>query len=196
MANMFARRAKLRGSKLLNFRCTECGNCCSDTIVPVSHQDVERLMKGTGLPASKIARFFKTSDFDDKGDGLQLINMDGGRRILGLQKRFDKPNKRDACKFFLNGRCSVYESRPVTCRVWPFTLVLDEGGALRGMSINPSLPCPYELDGKNRPKDIKKDWDWDDKQDVAWAAKVKEWNSTHSRGSAEEFFAFLGLAGK
>jgi Fe-S-cluster containining protein len=188
------RRAKLHGEKYLKFRCTECGNCCSDTIVPVSHEDVARLMKGTGLKARDVCAFYKTEDFDDAGEGLQWINLDGGRRTLGLRKRFDKENDRDACGFFKDNRCSVYEHRPVTCRVWPFTLGFDATGKrLTRLSINPALPCPYELDGKNTVPELLAHWRWDDRQDVAWEAKVVEWNRTHSVGTEEEFLAFVGL---
>ena len=138
-----ARRPKFNGEKFLKFRCTECGNCCSDTIVPITHEDVARMMKGTGLKAMDIATFYKSSDFDDGGEGLQFVNLDGGRRTLGLRKRFDKENDRDSCAFFKGDRCSVYEHRPVTCRVWPFTLRFDPQRQARQPSQHqprPALP--------------------------------------------------------
>jgi Fe-S-cluster containining protein len=190
-----ARRPKFHGEKFLKFRCTECGNCCSDTIVPVCDEDVRRLMKGTGLKASEIAAFYTKEDFDDLGEGLEFINLDKGRRTMGLLKRNDKENGRDACHFFRANRCSVYEHRPVTCRVWPFTLRFDASGRrLSSLAINASLPCPYELDGKNTPSELVANWRWDDRQDEAWKERVREWNRTHSQGSHDQFFAFLGLA--
>ena len=189
-----ARRPKFNGEKFLGFRCTECGNCCSDTIVPITHDDVARLVKGTGLRARDVATFYTAADFDDGGEGLQFINLDGGRRTLGLRKRFDKDNDRDACAFFKGDRCSVYEHRPVTCRVWPFTLRFDASGRrVSHLSINPALPCPYELDGKNSLPELVAHWRWDDRQDDAWGAKVSEWNRTHSAGTEEDFFSFCGL---
>lgn len=189
-----ARRPRFHGAKYLKFRCTDCGNCCSDTIVPITHLDVERLMRGTGLEALEICAFYEPGDFDDGGEGLPFANLDGGPRTLGLRKRHDKPNGRDACAFFRDSRCSVYEHRPVTCRVWPFTLGFDSTGRrVNSLSINPSLPCPYELDGKNTVSQMVADWRWDDRQDEAWASKVSAWNRTHTKGSPQEFLAFLGL---
>lgn len=188
------RRSKFNGEKYLKFRCTECGNCCSDTIVPISHEDVLRLMKGTGWKASELVAFYTENDFDDKGEGLQFINLDGGRRTLGLRKRFDKENDRGSCAHFKDNRCSVYEHRPVTCRVWPFTLSFDAAGRrLTRLSINPALPCPFELDGSNSVPELVANWRWDDRQDDAWAAKVKEWNRTHTQGTEEDFLRFVGL---
>jgi Fe-S-cluster containining protein len=190
-----ARRPKFHGEKFAKFRCTECGNCCSDTIVPITAEDVKRMMDGTGLKALDICTFYKSEDFDDAGDGLQFANLDGGRRTLGLRKRFDKENDRDSCAFFKDNRCSVYESRPVTCRVWPFTLSFDATGKrVTKLSINPALPCPYELDGKSSLSSAVANWRWDDRQDEVWQAKVSEWNRTHSAGTEEEFLVFLGLA--
>lgn len=188
------RPARFDGARYLKFRCTECGNCCSDTLVPITGDDLRRLMKGTGLPASEIADFYLSTDFEDGGDGLQFINMDGGRKALGLRKAFDKENDREACKFFKDNRCSVYEHRPVTCRVWPFTLSFDESGRrLTRLRINDALPCPYELDGKNSRAHLAADWNWDDKQDGTWEAEVRAWNLKHSAGAPAEFLAFIGL---
>jgi Fe-S-cluster containining protein len=195
MTPYHARRPKFHGEKYLKFHCTECGNCCSDTIVPVSDEDVRRLMQGTGLKAGEIATFYTKADFDDGGEGLEFVNLTGGRRTLGLRKRLDTENDRDACKFFRDNRCSVYQDRPVTCRVWPFTLRFDASGRrLSSLGINTSLPCPYELDGKNTVSELVANWRWDDRQDAAWVAKVREWNRTHTAGTPEEFFEYLGLA--
>lgn len=189
-----ARRPKFHGEKYLKFRCTECGNCCSDTIVPITDDDVKRMMEGTGLKATDIATFYKSSDFDDGGEGLEFANLNGGRRTLGLRKRMDKENGREACKFFKDNRCSVYKDRPVTCRVWPFTLRFDASGRrLSSLGINTSLPCPYELDGKNSVSELVATWRWDDRQDDVWKEKVGIWNRSHSAGSELEFLKYLGL---
>lgn len=189
-----ARRPKFHGEKFTKFRCTECGNCCSDTIVPITAEDVRRMIDGTGLKALDICTFYKAEDFDDEGSGLEFANLEGGRRTLGLRKRFDKENDRDSCAFFKDNRCSVYESRPVTCRVWPFSLSFDATGRrVTKLSINPALPCPYELDGESSLSSAVANWRWDDKQDEVWQAKVREWNRTHSTGTEEEFLAYLGL---
>ncbi len=197
MATMMARKARktaIRGEKFLKFRCTDCGNCCTDTIVPVTSEDVARLVKGTGLAAADVAQFYKASEFEDEGVGLHFVKLDVGSRVMGLKKRFDEKDEREACKFFKDNRCSVYEHRPVTCRVWPFTLSFDETGKrLSRLEINDALPCPFELDGSNDPAKLISDWKWDDKQDDTYEAIVKAWNLEHAGGTEEQYFAFLGL---
>jgi Fe-S-cluster containining protein len=194
MVTQLAKRKKFSGEKLLNFRCTDCGNCCTDTIVPVTHLDLKRLMLGTKLKPSEIVEFYKSSEFADDGEGLHFVELDMGRRVMGLKKRFDEKEQKEGCKFYLDQRCTVYEHRPVTCRVWPFTLSLDdEGRRITKMEINDALPCPFELDGKNQPKDLIRNWKWDDNQDEEWEVSVKNWNLGHKGGSPEAFFKFLCL---
>ena len=162
--------------------------------MPVTSQDIERLQKGLKLPAGELAEFYKSSEFEDEGEGLHFVRLDIGKRVMGLRKRFDEKDEREACKFFKDDRCTVYVHRPVTCRVWPFTLSFDDTGKrLSRMEINGALPCPYELDGSNEPQKLISDWKWDDKQDDVYGAQAKEWNAKHGGGSAEEFFKFLGL---
>lgn len=194
METFLARKKKFHGEKFLKFRCTDCGNCCTDTIVPVTAHDIERLQEGLKLPAQELAEFYKASEFEDEGEGLHFVRLDIGARVMGLRKRFDEKEERESCKFFENNRCTVYEHRPVTCRVWPFTLSFDDTGKrLTRMEINDALPCPYELDSSNEPKKVMADWKWDDKQDDAYAIQIRAWNEAHAGGVAEEFFKFLGL---
>ena len=128
------------------------------------------------------------------GEDLHFVELDIGKRVMGLKKGFDEKEQKEGCKFYLDQRCTVYEHRPVTCRVWPFTLSLDgEGKRITKMEINDALPCPFELDGKNDPKSLIKNWQWDDQQDEEWETSVKSWNAQRKGGSAEEFFKHLCL---
>ena len=191
-----ARRAKserFKGAKYLKFRCTDCGNCCSDTIVPITAEDVKRLMTGEKLPWNKILEFYKSDEFDDGGEGLRFAELDEGRKVMGLIKKWDAENGRDACKFFKNNRCSVYESRPVTCRVWPFTIRFDDEGRISSMAINGTVACPYELDGDNSPQKVAADWNWDDRADEAWERQVTRWNKLYAGGTRQEFLKYIGV---
>src|SRR5688572_1074121 len=126
---MSARRTRsFWGAKYLGFRCSHCGHCCRDTIVPVTGSDVARLREGTGLSVARIVSFFAPDEFEDEGDGLTFIDLDVGRRTMGLRRAHDP--KGDRCAFFQGDRCSVYEHRPTTCRLWPFTVRFDERGRI------------------------------------------------------------------
>jgi len=155
---------------------------------------VKRLSQGLKLPATEIVEFYKASEFEDEGEDLAFIELDEGSKTMGLRKRYDEAEKREACFFYENQRCTVYEHRPVTCRVWPFSLSLDSTGKrLTKLEINDALPCPYELDGANKPEQLIKNWAWDDQQDERWKLKVKNWNRLHSGQNRAAFLKFMGF---
>jgi Fe-S-cluster containining protein len=194
MATLLARRKRFQGQEYLRFRCTDCGNCCTDTIVPVTDQDVSRLMLGTGLPALEMLAFYRASEFADEGVDLLFVELDQGPRVMALKRRYDEKEEREACKFYQNQRCTAYEYRPITCRVWPFSLSLDaEGKRIKRMEINDDLPCPYELDGEQDPAALLANWKADDAQDDSWKLKVEEWNRLYAGGTPEQFLSFLKL---
>ncbi|MCH2104190.1 MAG: YkgJ family cysteine cluster protein [Planctomycetes bacterium] len=89
--------------KGLQFKCTQCGDCCRThgqyAYVYLAEGDVEALSKHLGL---------------DRGAFLErYCQEDEGWITL----RIDEP----ACPFLneSNG-CDVYEARPKQCRSWPF----------------------------------------------------------------------------
>jgi len=182
----------VRGAQYLKFRCTDCGNCCTDTIVPVSDADVARLAQGTGLAAEDFVNFYKRSDFDDDADELAWIKLEEGVRAMGLRKA----EGRDACGFLKDLRCSVYEHRPITCRIYPHNLRFDAKGAITRVFLSEGVPCPYELDARVNKAELVKNWHLDDRQDEAFHARVRAFNEGPGPRSRADFFSFLGLEAK
>lgn len=92
-------------SKGLRFECTGCSHCCRHEpgYVFLSEKDLTRLCAGTGLDRfGFIQRYCRT------------VNLNGFSRISLVEKEnYD-------CIFWQDGGCSVYESRPVQCRTYPF----------------------------------------------------------------------------
>jgi Fe-S-cluster containining protein len=179
----------VRGARLFKFRCTDCGNCCTDTIVPVTEADVLRLMKGTGLPALEFIDFFERSDFDDDADDLGWVKLDEGLRAMALRKA----EGQEACGFLKDLRCSVYPHRPITCRIYPHNLRFDATGAISRVFISEDVPCPYELDGKVDRAALVANWHLDDRQDEAYHAKVRAFNEGPGPRSRADFLRYLGL---
>ena len=179
------------GKKNLEFRCTGCGNCCTETIVPITHEDLKRLEAGTGLSAEELVDFHKPDDFEDGGEGLHVVELNVGKRIMGLRKRTDRKTKKSACQFLRDNRCTVYAHRPVTCRLWPFTLGFWDDGEIRSLTINRSVDCEYALDGQVDLDKVKRDWDRDDRQDLRWRRKVEHWNKQIAPGTRRQFLDYL-----
>jgi Fe-S-cluster containining protein len=86
----------------LRFKCTGCGKCCTGSpgYVYLSDQDLEKLAAHFQLSLEKFSRKY-----------VRLI--DGGAALL------DKPVSGD-CVFLENNQCTVYESRPIQCKTFPW----------------------------------------------------------------------------
>ncbi len=88
----------------LRFECTECGECCRQrgryAYVYVNEEECGELAAHLGL---ELAAFKKAHTFIDE-DGWRQLAIDG-----------------EACRFLDgDGRCTVYQARPVQCRTFPF----------------------------------------------------------------------------
>ncbi|NLX98171.1 MAG: YkgJ family cysteine cluster protein [Rhodopirellula sp.] len=87
----------------LRFSCTECGDCCTGApgYVWVDEEEIASL-------ASHLGRAVEA--FEEK-----YVRRVGRRKSL-----IERPN--GDCVFFDNAarRCTVYLSRPLQCRTWPF----------------------------------------------------------------------------
>ena len=86
----------------LRFTCTQCGNCCTGApgYVWVGHEEIERLAAHLGLEVDEFGRRF--------------VRQVGHRHSL-----IERPN--GDCVFWDRASgCTVYETRPVQCRTWPF----------------------------------------------------------------------------
>jgi hypothetical protein len=86
----------------LKFKCTGCGKCCtgSDGYVYLSSKDVDNLSTHLNLPPKEFTKTYT-------------------RFIRGDYALKDQPKSGD-CIFLKNNQCSVYESRPIQCRTFPW----------------------------------------------------------------------------
>ncbi len=81
----------------------KCIQCCLDTNMPLSHQDIDRI-KRLGFDTN----FFVTG----REGWLQLKNQDG------------------RCVFHSSIMCTIYENRPDGCRLYPIIYDKDKKQAL------------------------------------------------------------------
>ncbi len=87
----------------LRFECTQCGACCSGEpgYVFVDEEEIAGMAKEMGLPVDKFTGKF----IRQVGDDYSLIEYPDGDCIL-----LDPVTR----------KCTVYGSRPIQCRTWPF----------------------------------------------------------------------------
>jgi Fe-S-cluster containining protein len=89
-------------SKGLNFKCTECGKCCTGAPGYVWITEAEM---------ATMANFLKLSVKDFSCRYVRRVN--GRFSLTENTKTYD-------CVFLKNNRCQVYGARPTQCRTFPW----------------------------------------------------------------------------
>ncbi len=102
--------------------CTSCGNCCRVATTPISDRDAEHLGRYLGV---RLADFLRDYTLETPEEGRILKRDENG------------------CIFLKGNLCSVYESRPDTCRLFPH-LLKGNGSLLSRMWHMPdrAVYCP------------------------------------------------------
>jgi Fe-S-cluster containining protein len=170
-------------------KCAGCDNCCTKTVVPVTHHDVKRIMDGEGLKADKFIRLYDSTEVDTEHNSDGWFSMDYGKRMMGLKA------KENRCMFLSDGGvCTIYKSRPQTCRTFPFSIIYDEDGKLEEAGINDILPCNFQ-NGVDKPST--KDYRLarqEDHETESYLKKLEKWDLKPRRVGKAKFLAFLGLS--
>jgi Fe-S-cluster containining protein len=196
MASSSSPSSNAKGAEFLRFRCTGCGNCCKEPLLPITDADVRRITRRTGDPASELVQWVDEDgiDMDDEPEAFVMLRQ--GKRVMVLR------HQNGACRYLgKDDRCTIYTARPTGCRVYPFDADFTKGGKLKRLKIVKATECPHEMDGDNDPETLRKlddtyqqaHWDYND--------KVAEWNREQQERkregkaarTASEFLAFLGL---
>lgn len=101
------------GQRPVYFGCNQCGHCCRDFLIPLSHQDILRLLDAWAGQTPETLFLLRPAEPSD----VEALLFGGEWVHLLLQRRHD------ACVFLgEDGRCGSYESRPRACRTFPFDL--------------------------------------------------------------------------
>ena len=191
-------RVMASGLGHLRFRCTECGNCCRDLRVPLTQADLRRLVDESGLPASEIVDWLPTERVDLTGEPGSLVML-GHSAKLALMTLAQRAG---ACRFLgQHERCTVYEARPASCRLYPFNPSFGSRGGLRRLRLLSGTRCDYARDGDNDPHALReadqKRWT----EHRTYLAQIEIWNRLQRHRArmgrrlhgAREFLEFLGF---
>ncbi|HEY2409724.1 MAG TPA: YkgJ family cysteine cluster protein [Polyangiaceae bacterium] len=184
------------GEKFLKFRCTGCGNCCKEPLLPLTDADMRRILRRTGEDVTELVHWVARDgiDMDDEPEAFVMLRQ--GKRVMVLK------HERGGCRYLgEDDRCTIYTSRPLGCRIFPFDPTFARDGKLRRLKLIDAADCRYELDGDN---DLRAMHDLHARHELethAYQDRVAEWNREQKkrkrRGNApqtaQDFFRFLGF---
>lgn len=112
--------------KELRFKCTRCGNCCSDknTIVNVTYFDILKIRNGLNLSIEEVLEVFGFYIFENETISqehkmvISPIETEKGLAFIGLRKK-----KTGSCYFYDDSekKCLIYDLRPMFCVTFPFS---------------------------------------------------------------------------
>jgi len=178
----------------IRFKCGKCAACCCCAIPVVTHKDVSRLAKATGMAPVSFVKMYSPREISLDLDHEGWVKMSGGEHIMGLKQ------KRDCC-VFLSGddRCIAYKARPLTCRTYPFDIELDRRGRIIALGLQQKasykdkscVAAPRITHNNNRVIEYAKK---EDREDRSYWEKCAQWNkSPRQKHTLKNFLTFMGL---
>jgi Fe-S-cluster containining protein len=154
-----------------------------------------RLATATESDPLTLVKFVRHSeiDMDHEPEGFVLLKQ--GRRVMVLK------HVRGGCMYLdKENRCTVYEHRPLGCRVFPLDPTFSKSGKLVRLTLIEASECPYELDGKQSINEMQSLNSRYDAATELYHAKIASWNRLqrrrkrqgHRLQGARQFLNFLG----
>lgn len=134
------------GKDVVNFSCHHCNHCCTEVVCLPTPWDVRRITKMTGKEPDEFIEFLEPDEIEEVDmDDATWLDVDGDKYIMALKR-----STTTGCHF-LNKEtkfCSIYEARPLLCRLYPFEMVTDDDDAFIEFKLHDNVGCPKHTDGE------------------------------------------------
>lgn len=183
------------GQRFLRFRCTSCGNCCRDPLLPITDTDLRRIVRATRADPRRLVDWIGEDGIEmDEPDAFAVLRR--GKRVMVLR------HARGRCLYLGDDdRCTIYSARPMGCRVFPFDPEVGARGGIKRLRLIEATTCHYELDGKNPPERLVARQAQHEQEVRTYRAKIAAWNQRQRvrrrdgllPGTGADFLAFLGF---
>lgn len=158
--------------------------------------DVIRIVRETGANPYAFLEFLTPDEVDGVDDDDPTWLEVGDERYMMCLRR----DEREGC-FFLNktsGYCSIYESRPILCRLYPFALQETRDGTFKGFGLHDDVGCPRNTDGTVDCNQLHELYLEDTKHHVDYDTLVEVFNKREYKGKRPEDFIemFIKVKGR
>lgn len=180
------------GRDTVQFSCHHCNHCCTEVVCLPTPWDVVRIVKNTGANPYEFLEFLGPDEISEvsKNDPTWL-DCNGNRFIMALRR------DQKGCHFLdkKTRYCSIYEARPILCRLYPFKLQETRDGKFRGFALHSDVGCPRHRDGVVPTKPLYDLYLDDSKHQQDYDDLVSVFNDKQYPGKRPEDFIELFVKG-
>ena len=135
--------------RLLKFRCTGCGNCCRDPLLPLTNADLSRIVTHLAVDPAELVKWVSGREIALPAKDENFVSLRQGPRVMVLR------HTRGHCRFLgADNRCTIYSFRPLGCRIFPFDPDFSRNGKLLHLRMIDATDCAHELDGSNSVRSL------------------------------------------
>jgi len=99
----------------------------------------------TGEDPFNFIEFLTPDEIEDvDDDDPTWLIVKGEKYMMALQR-----DERTGCHFLNNETrlCSIYDARPLLCRLYPFKAIEGDKGEYKGFTLHDDVGCPKHQDG-------------------------------------------------
>jgi len=174
------------GKNTVRFKCHHSGHCCTDVVCLPTTWDVIRIVKNTGADPWEFIEFLDPDEITgvEEDDATWLECGRRGKFIMALYRG------KKGC-FFLDkatSHCTIYEHRPLLCRLYPFCVQETRKGKYKGFKLHKDIGCPRHRDGVFDCKPLYKLYLKDSEHQWAYEELVEVFNKRPNKGKKPEHF--------
>jgi len=164
-----------------NICLTECKNeCCQNLFISLTHFDVQRILKyKKNYDVFDIIKFY----YEVNISGLVRIKTRENIYVMGIN--MDKLDGNVICVFNKSRKCTIYKSRPLLCRTYPFCY--NENGYI---VLATDIKCPRKWNDSHIAE-AQKNIAQLLKERLFFLNRVKWWNTYCSHLSLDEFAEYI-----
>ena len=135
------------GKESVRFACHHCGHCCTEVVCLPTPWDVIRMVRMEGANPYEFLEFLTAEEITGvEEDDPTWLEVGDERYLMALRR------SADGCHFLdkKTRYCTIYEARPILCRLYPFAVQETEEGEFLGFTLHDDVGCPKNRDGVHK----------------------------------------------